>query len=57
MRAERAGQPFHVRARRAVVLTSGGFENNQEMIRTYLPAVPYCFPSGSPYNEIGRAHV
>jgi FAD binding domain len=34
-----------------VVLTCGGFENNQEMIRNYLPGVPYCYTSGSPYNE------
>ena len=51
VRAEHLGAPVYVRARRAVVLTSGGFENNQEMIRTYLPAVPYCYPSGSPHNE------
>jgi hypothetical protein len=34
-----------------VVLTCGGFENNQEMIRNYLPGLPYCYTSGSPYNE------
>jgi succinate dehydrogenase/fumarate reductase flavoprotein subunit len=34
-----------------VVLTCGGFENNQEMIRDYLPGIPYCYTSGSPYNE------
>ena len=51
VRALRAGRAFHVKARRAVVLTCGGFENNQEMIRTYLPNVPYCYTSGSPYNE------
>jgi succinate dehydrogenase/fumarate reductase flavoprotein subunit len=33
------------------VLTCGGFENNQEMIRNYLPGIPYCYTSGSPYNE------
>jgi hypothetical protein len=25
--------------------------NNQEMIRNYLPGVPYCYTSGSPYSE------
>src|SRR6202008_3677955 len=40
-----------VKARRGVVLTCGGFENNQEMIRNYLPGVPYCYTSGTPYNE------
>ena len=51
VRATRAGRPFAVKARRGVVLTCGGFENNQEMIRNYLPGVPYCYTSGSPYNE------
>lgn len=49
--AERGGKPVHVKARRGVVLTCGGFENNQEMIRNYLPGIPYCYTSGSPYNE------
>ena len=42
---------LRVKARRGVVLTCGGFENNQEMIRNYLPGVPYCYTSGTPYNE------
>ena len=50
-RAQKDGQTISVKARRAVVLTCGGFENNQEMIRDYLPGVPYCYTSGSPYNE------
>jgi hypothetical protein len=51
VRAQRANQSFYVKARKAVVLTCGGFENNQEMIRNYLPGVPYCYTSGTPYNE------
>ena len=51
VRAQRGDQPIMVKARRGVVLTCGGFENNQEMIRNYLPGVPYCYTSGSPYNE------
>jgi succinate dehydrogenase/fumarate reductase flavoprotein subunit len=51
VRAERRGRPITVKARKGVVLSCGGFENNQEMIRTYLPCVPYCYTSGSPYNE------
>lgn len=51
VRAMRGGKPVAVKARRGVVLTCGGFENNQEMIRNYLPGVPYCYTSGSPYNE------
>jgi succinate dehydrogenase/fumarate reductase flavoprotein subunit len=51
VRARRRGRMIDVKARRAVVLTCGGFENNQEMIRNYLPGIPYCYTSGSPYNE------
>jgi succinate dehydrogenase/fumarate reductase flavoprotein subunit len=51
VRAERGEKSIHVKARKAVVLTCGGFENNREMIRNYLPGVPYCYTSGSPYNE------
>ena len=51
VRAERRGRPLHVKARKAVVLTCGGFENNQEMIRNYLPGLPYCYTSGTPYND------
>jgi len=45
------GKPVNVKARKGVVLTCGGFENNQQMIRDYLPGMPYCYTSGSPYNE------
>lgn len=51
VRAEHRGKPIHVKACKAVVLTCGGFENNQQMIRDYLPGLPYCYTSGSPYNE------
>lgn len=51
VRAEQGGAPFFVKARKAVILTCGGFENNQEMIRNYLPGLPYCYASGTPYNE------
>jgi succinate dehydrogenase/fumarate reductase flavoprotein subunit len=51
MRAQRGMRPITVKARRGVVLTCGGFENNQDMIRNYLPGVPYCYTSGTPYNE------
>jgi succinate dehydrogenase/fumarate reductase flavoprotein subunit len=51
VRAQRGEKSVWVKARRGVVLTCGGFENNQEMIRNYLPALPYCYTSGSPYNE------
>ncbi len=51
VRAQRRDEEICVKARRGVVLTCGGFENNQEMIRNYLPGVPYCYTSGSPWNE------
>jgi succinate dehydrogenase/fumarate reductase flavoprotein subunit len=51
VRAERGEKSLFVKARKGVVLTCGGFEINQEMIRNYLPGIPYCYTSGSPYNE------
>ncbi|MBV9552867.1 MAG: FAD-binding protein, partial [Alphaproteobacteria bacterium] len=51
VRAQRRDETVLVKARKGVVLTCGGFENNQEMIRNYLPGIPYCYTSGSPYNE------
>src|SRR5207302_10247849 len=51
VRAWRGDKAIAVKARRAVVLTCGGFENKQDMIRNYLPGVPYCYTSGTPYNE------
>ena len=51
VRAQHQDRSITVKARRGVVLTCGGFENNQEMIRDYLPGIPYCYTSGSPYNE------
>jgi succinate dehydrogenase/fumarate reductase flavoprotein subunit len=51
VRARKGSGSIAIKARRAVVLTCGGFENNQEMIGNYLPGVPYCYTSGSPHNE------
>jgi succinate dehydrogenase/fumarate reductase flavoprotein subunit len=51
IRAEQRGKSIYVKARKAVVLTCGGFENNQDMIRNYLPGLPYCYTSGTPHNE------
>jgi succinate dehydrogenase/fumarate reductase flavoprotein subunit len=51
VRALEGNSSIMVKARKGVILTCGGFENNQEMIRNYLPGVPYCYTSGSPYNE------
>jgi succinate dehydrogenase/fumarate reductase flavoprotein subunit len=51
VRSQRGDRSIHVKAGKAVVLTCGGFENNQEMIRNYLPGIPRCYTSGTPYNE------
>jgi succinate dehydrogenase/fumarate reductase flavoprotein subunit len=40
--AQRFGEELAVRARRGVVLTTGGFINNAEMLQTYLPLVRKC---------------
>lgn len=49
--AQHGEREIRLRARKAVVLTCGGFENNQDMIRNFLPGLPYCYTSGTPYNE------
>jgi 3-oxosteroid 1-dehydrogenase len=49
--AEREGQPVTIRANKGVILAAGGFESNQEMRETYLPAPTQAeWTSGSPYN-------
>ena len=50
VRAQQDGREICVKARKGVVLTCGGFENNQQMIQDYL-GLPYCYTSGSPFNE------
>ncbi|MBI4295807.1 MAG: FAD-dependent oxidoreductase [Chloroflexi bacterium] len=47
--AERAGQRISVRAKRAVVLTCGGFEFNEAMKEEYLPFKP-IYGVGNPGN-------
>ena len=44
------GQKLNVLAKKGVVLTTGGFENNKEMIQTYLGA-PKLTPLGTIYNK------
>ncbi len=57
VRAENHGRSLYVKARKAVVLTCGGFENNQDMIRNYLPGLPYCYTSGTPHNTGDGIHM
>jgi succinate dehydrogenase/fumarate reductase flavoprotein subunit len=47
--AENEGTKINVKAKKAVALCTGGFENNQDMIRDYL-GMPCGYPKGSPYN-------
>jgi len=47
--AERQSKKIYVKAKKAVILCTGGFENNQDMIRDYL-LMPCGYPMGSPYN-------
>jgi len=51
IQAQLGNKSIKVKASKALILTCGGFENNQQMIRDYLPGVPYCYTSGTPYNE------
>jgi succinate dehydrogenase/fumarate reductase flavoprotein subunit len=41
---------INIKAKRAVILTCGGFENNPVLVRNYLYDLPYCYPMGTPYN-------
>jgi succinate dehydrogenase/fumarate reductase flavoprotein subunit len=49
LRARVDGKTADFRARRGTILATGGFENNQEMIRAYL-RIPHGLPWGSPWN-------
>lgn len=48
--ASRGDKSIDIKANRAVILTCGGFQNNQEMARDFLSNIPYCHPLGTPYN-------
>lgn len=47
---DRDHQKVEVHARKGVVLATGGFENNREMVRNYLGA-DHLLPLGSMYNK------
>lgn len=47
--AQQEGKELRFYANNGVVLACGGFENNQEMIQTYLH-LPYGYPKGTVYN-------
>ena len=46
---EKQGQMVNIRARNGVILTTGGFENNPQMVQDYLGLTKYV-ASGSLYN-------
>ena len=48
VRADQKGTPIAIKARKGVVITCGGFEKTQAMIRDYLTGMPYCYTTGSP---------
>jgi succinate dehydrogenase/fumarate reductase flavoprotein subunit len=43
------GEKYNIRAKNGVVLCTGGFENNQQMIQDYLQ-LPYGYSKGALYN-------
>jgi succinate dehydrogenase/fumarate reductase flavoprotein subunit/uncharacterized protein with FMN-binding domain len=47
--AEVAGKEYSIRAKNGVVLCTGGFQNNIDMIQTYMN-IPYAYPKGTLYN-------
>ncbi len=50
VRAERDGADFLVKARKAVIIASGGFEWNRELINAFLRG-PMTAPTSTPENE------
>jgi len=52
VRMRRAGKDSHVRARLGVILTTGGFNMNREMLQQYAPhMLGNAEPLGVPYND------
>jgi succinate dehydrogenase/fumarate reductase flavoprotein subunit len=47
--ADQSGTTIAIKAKKAVIMTCGGFENNQQMIRDYLH-LETGYPKGTPYN-------
>ncbi|MCC4114760.1 FAD-binding protein [Aromatoleum toluclasticum] len=52
VRVKRSGEDIHLRARRGVILSTGGFNLNREMLEEYVPQVTgNSEPLGIPYND------
>ncbi len=50
VRAERDGADYYVKARKAVVIASGGFEWNEDLVKAFLRG-PMTAPTSTPENE------
>lgn len=49
--AESSGKKIAIKAKKAVIMTCGGFEGNREMLATYIEGAPVpIYVSGTPYN-------
>ncbi|MCK9987058.1 MAG: 3-oxo-5alpha-steroid 4-dehydrogenase [Azoarcus sp.] len=52
VRVKRSGEEIHLRARRGVILSTGGFNLNRDMLEEYVPQVTgNSEPLGIPYND------
>ncbi len=45
-----AGNSLNIKAKRGVILTCGGFENNKAMLNAFYPPHVPIYPCGTPYN-------
>jgi succinate dehydrogenase/fumarate reductase flavoprotein subunit len=50
VKAESKGTEITIKAKRATILTCGGFENNRQMTQDYIQNFAYAYPKGTPYN-------
>ncbi len=56
VQAERDGRSFYVRARRGVIIASGGYEWNEELNRRFVPYPDRIYPVTAPENR-GDGHL
>lgn len=48
VKAESGGEEIHIKARKAVIITAGGFTRNKQMLADYTADGYYCQPLGVP---------